>query len=498
MKLLLIGLSYYPVGGQTTAGALARRLALEIDVNEKITCKAISLIADHLKSSSPVISELILNLDVRNVDDNENSLLHLVEALQTNNNLVKLKLFSTKLFVEQSTLSEMLQEKNTLTHLGLISYNSVLTSSVAGSILLSLQHNTTLVDLNLSHTGITATEDTTRALGKLLCVNKTLTHLDLSNNEKLADLGFYCIFLSLQHNTTLVYLNLSLTGLTATEDTTQALGEMLRVNKTLAHLNLSHNENLAECVFVSLQHNTTLVNLNLSNAGITTTQALGKLLRVNKTVTHLNLSNNEKLGAGPIFLSLQHNTTFKLVDLNLSRTGITAMEDTTRALGEMLRVNKTLTHLDLSNNEKLADLGARCIFLNLQHNTTLVDLNLSCTGITYQGAEYIAQAFKCNHCLEILDISGNILEVDGCHCIIKSLESSTSLRTISLYNTMCEVDSATQYSKAVNQARQKKGLISIEFQIRKYYICGGAKSIMMADLEKSIGGFTTTKAMAIK
>ena len=179
-----------------------------------------------------------------------------------------------------------------------------------------------------------------------------------------------------------------------------------RVNKTLAHLNLSHNENLAECVFVSLQHNTTLVNLNLSNAGITTTQALGKLLRVNKTVTHLNLSNNEKLGAGPIFLSLQHNTTFKLVDLNLSRTGITAMEDTTRALGEMLRVNKTLTHLDLSNNEKLADLGARCIFLNLQHNTTLVDLNLSCTGITYSRSRV--------HCLivlkEVLDSSDLIIQ----------------------------------------------------------------------------------------
>ena len=90
VKLLLIGLSYYPVGGQTIAGAaLARRLALYINVNETTTCKAISLIADHLKSSSSVISELTMNLDV-NVDDNENSFLSLIEALQRNTSLAKL------------------------------------------------------------------------------------------------------------------------------------------------------------------------------------------------------------------------------------------------------------------------------------------------------------------------------------------------------------------------------------------------------------------------
>ena len=268
VKLLLVGLSYYPVGGQTTASALARRIVFEIDVNENITCKTISLIADHLKSSSPVISELSVRLNVNDVN-NDNSLLHLVEALQTNNSLAKLKLFSTKLFVEQSTLSKMLQVNKTLTHLKLLSYNPVFTSSVAGSIFLSLQHNTTLVDLNLSYTGITATEDTTRALG------------------------------------------------------------------------------------------------------------------------------------------------------------------------EMLRVNKTLTHLNLSNNKKLADLGACCIFHKLQLNTTLVYLNLSRTGITYQGAEYIAQAnAKCSHCLEILDISHNKFGVDVCHIIVKSLESNTSLRKISMYSTM--------------------------------------------------------------
>ena len=137
---------------------------------------------------------------------------------------------------------------------------SALSKVLQVSIFLSLQHNTTLVDLNLSQTGITAMEDTTQALGEMLQMNKTLTHLDLSNNEKLADLGARCIFHYLQHNTTLADLNLSNASIT----TTQALGKLLRVNKTLIHLDLSKNEKLADlgarCIFHNLQHNTTLVD----------------------------------------------------------------------------------------------------------------------------------------------------------------------------------------------------------------------------------------------
>ena len=50
------------------------------------------------------------------------------------------------------------------------------------------------------------------------------------------------LFEGLQHNNSvLVRLNLSNTGLVATEDTAQALTTMLQVNKTLAHLDLSRN-----------------------------------------------------------------------------------------------------------------------------------------------------------------------------------------------------------------------------------------------------------------
>ena len=49
----------------------------------------------------------------------------------------------------------------------------------------SLQHNTSLVHLNFRNTGLVATEDTAQALTAMIQDNKTLTHLDLSEELEL-------------------------------------------------------------------------------------------------------------------------------------------------------------------------------------------------------------------------------------------------------------------------------------------------------------------------
>ena len=52
-----------------------------------------------------------------------------------------------------------------------------------------LQHSSAPIHLNISNTGLVPTEDTAQALTKMLQVKKTLTHLDLSHNEKFSDSG---------------------------------------------------------------------------------------------------------------------------------------------------------------------------------------------------------------------------------------------------------------------------------------------------------------------
>ena len=187
------------------------------------------------------------------------------------------------------------------------------------------------------------------------------------------------------------------------------------------------------CVFEGLQHNTSLVHLNLNNTYIglvateDTAQALTTMLQVNKALTHLDLSRNWSFlesGAYFVFQGLQHNTS--LVHLNLSYTGLVATEDTAQALTTMFRVSKTIKHLDLSGNWKFSDSGAYVVCQGLQHNTTLVYLNLSCTRITDKGAEYIAQAIESNRSLQTLDISTNRITDKGFACIDKSLKTNTT------------------------------------------------------------------------
>ena len=225
-------------------------------------------------------------------------------------------------------------------------------------IIQGLQHNKTLTHLKLCGIVIefNATQDVAQALTTMLQVNnKTLTHLDLSCNPSFSDQGALCVFQGLQHNNTLVYLNLSNTIFEMTKNTVR----VLQVNNTLTHLILTNNVRLfisgTYSFFESLQCNTTLVHLNLSNTGLVATeeiaQALTKMLQVNKTLKHLDLSNNWIFqNASCIFQGLQNNAT--LVYLNLSNIKLEVKKDTrlTKAVTTMLQENKHLKNLDLSHN----------------------------------------------------------------------------------------------------------------------------------------------------
>ena len=151
----------------------------------------------------------------------------------------------------------------------------------------------------------------------MLQVNKSLTHIDLSCNESLS-LEVWCVFEGLQYSTSLVKLNLRCTGITATDpDTAMSLTKMLKANKSLTHLDLSQNESFsleAHCIFEGLQNNSSLVHLNLCHTGITTsdpntTTALIQMLEANKSLTHLDLSQNKSfsLKAHYTFEGLQYN-----------------------------------------------------------------------------------------------------------------------------------------------------------------------------------------------
>ena len=361
--------------------------------------------------------------------DFEESLIHLTEILKTDCHLTKLQIHS-QLFLNICLFQ-------------------------------ALQHNTQLVHLDLSGTKFTATEDTLQALTEMVQVNKTLEYLNLSKSLNFQTSGAqaHSIFAGLQHNVTLVHLDLSGTEIDAGKKTYKAITKMLQVNKTLEHLDLSNNDALsdagAQCIFIGLQHNTTLVHLDLAKIEMKSTsetvKALNKMLRMNNTLAFLNLSHNQVTHY--IFLGLQLNSA--LVHLNLYNTGITINRRNAQALTKMLQLNKTLTHLNLSYNS-ICDIGAQSIFKGLQHNNTLLHLMLRYTEIEDEGAVNIAQLLNMNCSLQTLDISGNRIGHNGLTRIAMSLESNANFIRLNVTDR-CNTLPAERI-EAINRIRQQSGL----------------------------------------
>ena len=410
-------------------------------------------IATALQTNSSLIKLSLLNM--RDVRYTENNISALIEMLQVNKSLQYLELSQNPVW--------QLDESVKIFH-----------RFVAG-----LQHSTTLTHLVLRNSEFSCCDpDTARSFTEMLQVNKSLTHLDLSDSENsFIDSGSHCVFEGLQHNNTLVNLNLSNTGITAADpDTARSLSKMLQVNKSLKHLDLSRNFLLFEdsCVFDGLRHNSTLTHLSLSNnnqysdTGPDISSSFIQMLRVNQSLTHLDLSENEICdpGAYYIFEGLQSNTT--LVNLNLSNTGITAADpDTARSLTKMLQVNKSLTHLDLSKNYHFAYTNSIIVhtFEGLKPNTTLLHLNISHITMTDDDMECATQVLPfCS--LETLDLSFTCRSMESMSRILDSLKLNSSLKVLYLSR---QYEVTEDIIKCFKIARQDNGLPPIQITLIDFF-----------------------------
>ena len=239
---------------------------------------------------------------------------------------------------------------------------------------------------------------------KMLQVNKSLTHLDLSENYTISASGACCIFNGLQHNTSLVYLNLSRTNVTATDpNTARSLTTMLQKNKSLVHLELSSkhiSSNILCCIFEGLQQNVTLAELILYQ-------------------------------------------TDKDFPSSFSMDSKTA-----NCLSKMLEVNKTLKYLSFPWIFSTA--VSCCIF----EGAAQLHLNLCGVTINDSDAEHIAEGLKSNTSLQTLEIGASFFwEVikNGSQLILELLKTNPRLKTI--YTT--EASEKDRYAN-LNAARQER------------------------------------------
>jgi Ran GTPase-activating protein (RanGAP) involved in mRNA processing and transport len=268
-----------------------------------------------------------------------------------------------------------------------------------------------------------------------LAENQNIVHLDLSNTfmgDALAE-DLAKMFLV---NDKISYLNLA--GNALTEKGGLAITVNLNLNNSLTHLDLSNNQltpKVIENLSSSLASNTTLTYLNLSHnsqgSQILASEAICKILENSKLINTLDLSNMN-LGRQGLSKLLTIIAQYKaLKSLNIATNGLDAslMEQ----FGEFLSSEEcSLKHLNISGNVLTID-GLTLLSDSLKENNSLESLNISKVGnLGKEGGKCLSLFIITNKTLVKLDISANGLGFLGMYEVAEALQTNKTLSQLNI------------------------------------------------------------------
>ena len=182
----------------------------------------------------------------------------------------------------------------------------------------------------------------------------------------------------------------------------------------------------------SLHHNNMLKELHLYRSGLRPEemQLLGQALCNNNTLSVLDISNNNNIGPdGCQHLANVRNTS--LSDLIMS--GCRVAVDGADHIGKMLLYNKSITSVDLGDNN-IKDDGVKMLVEHLMSNATLKQLDLGTNDITSIGAGYLSKLFTCDACtVNDISLDDNPLKDKGVDLILQSI--TAPMEFVGLINT---------------------------------------------------------------
>ena len=137
---------------------------------------------------------------------------------------------------------------------------------------------------------------------------------------------------------------------------------------------------------------------------------LVELLKENRTLQQLDVSNNciGDGGATKLAEMLKENITLQQLSIGTNSIG----DEGTMALVKMLKESRTLQQLDVSANS-IGDIGTTALAEIMKENRTLQQLDVSSNSMGNQGATALAEILKENRTLQQLDISSNFIGIEG-------------------------------------------------------------------------------------
>ncbi|XP_051874587.1 NACHT, LRR and PYD domains-containing protein 12-like [Pristis pectinata] len=274
--------------------------------------------------------------------------------------------------------------------------------------------------------------------------------------------------------------NLELERNDLTHKCCEALAFILSNNSMLRNLNLCDNHlgDKGICLLSTTlkQPQCRIQKLNLSNNNLSTGswEELVSVLMTNQTLRELNVSNNRVGEAGLRILStalknsrcklqklgLNNTSTFDfgMMGSYLEETGVEVLCDVLRnpnctlkslelasnclsqknygELTSAIRINHTLTHLDLSSNV-IQDTGINVLSMALMDpSCSIQSLRMTDTKLTPTCCEKLATVLVTNQTLRELDLSMNKLGDSGVHALSTALKNpNCKLETLRLKRT---------------------------------------------------------------
>ena len=169
-------------------------------------------------------------------------------------------------------------------------------------------------------------------------------------------------------------------------------------------------------------------------------------LRVNTSLTSLDLSDISLLydeGASSLSEALRVNTSLTMY-FRYNSIG----SEGASSLSEALRVNTTLTSLKLRHN-CIGDEGASFLCEALRVNTSLTSLDLSENSIGDEGASSLSEALRVNTSLTSLDLSRNSIGDEGASSLSEALRVNTTLTSLNLHPNSIGDEGASSLSEAL-------------------------------------------------
>lgn len=222
--------------------------------------------------------------------------------------------------------------------------------------------------------------------------------------------------------------------------------------------------------------------LDLATQSLTldTCRALGKLLQKEALLTELVLSDCmlSDEGATLLLQGLCVNTVVRFLDLKGNNLRAAGAE----ALGKLLRQNKSIQSLTLEWNSLGPWEDAFATFCGaLAANSTLRQLDLRNNQISHKGAEELALALRSNASLQQLDLRWNHIGLLGGRALANCLPSNRTLWRLELAGNSIPSDVLRAVEQAMDRNQDRQASVR-ESQARAHIL---SKEVQHLREEKS-------------